>query len=141
MNKLFYLLFLLIRPLCSADSTDWGKIINISLVGYVMVLLALFVIYLFMSALSRVIAKSYEIKENKQAALKGSGHLEIRNKKGRAPSLETVAAIMMAIDKTYELHREEEKAIMTIEKFVRPYSPWSSKLYAMRNQPWQTLKK
>jgi hypothetical protein len=31
--------------------------------------------------------------------------------------------------------REDENAIITIQKMMKPYSPWSSKIYSLREQP------
>lgn len=44
------------------------------------------------------------------------------------------AAIAMAIYEATELH-DDENAILTIENTVRNYSPWSSKIYTLREVP------
>jgi len=47
---------------------------------------------------------------------------------------EVYAAIAMAIYEATELH-DEENTILTIKNTVRNYSPWSSKIYALRKIP------
>ena len=45
------------------------------------------------------------------------------------------AAIGLALH-LYMAHvREYEKAVVTIQKIMKPYSPWSSKIYGLRQQP------
>jgi Na+-transporting methylmalonyl-CoA/oxaloacetate decarboxylase gamma subunit len=45
------------------------------------------------------------------------------------------AAIAMAIYEATELEHDEENAILTIKNTVRNYSPWSSKIYTLRETP------
>jgi hypothetical protein len=47
---------------------------------------------------------------------------------------EIFAAIAMAIYEATELH-DDENAILTIKNTVRNYSPWSSKIYSLRETP------
>ena len=47
---------------------------------------------------------------------------------------EVYAAIAMAIFEATEMH-DEENAILTIKNTVRNYSPWSSKIYTLRETP------
>ena len=47
---------------------------------------------------------------------------------------EIYAAIAMAIHEATELH-DEENTILTIKSTVRNYSPWSSKIYSLREMP------
>jgi len=47
---------------------------------------------------------------------------------------EIYAAIAMAIYEATELH-DEENTILTIKNTVRNYSPWSSKIYTLRETP------
>jgi len=57
--------------------------------------------------------------------------------KVRSGDEEVSAAIAMALHLYFaELH-DYERTVLTIKKVVRPYSPWSSKIYAMRNMPRQ----
>jgi hypothetical protein len=54
---------------------------------------------------------------------------------GRDEELETVAAIGLGIELYLADIHDYEKTIMTIKKVVRPYSPWSSKIYGLRQNP------
>jgi len=47
---------------------------------------------------------------------------------------EIYAAIAMAIYEATEMH-DEENTILTIKNTVRNYSPWSSKIYSLREVP------
>ena len=47
---------------------------------------------------------------------------------------EIYAAIAMAIYEATELH-DDENTILTIKNTVRNYSPWSSKIYTLRETP------
>jgi len=53
----------------------------------------------------------------------------IDNKSG-----EVFAAIAMALYEATELH-DEEDSVLTIKDTERGYSPWSSKIYSMRETP------
>jgi len=61
---------------------------------------------------------------------------EVQNKAaGQDQELETVAAIGLGIKLYLEDMHDYEKTVMTIQKVVRPYSPWSSKIYGLRQNP------
>ena len=63
-----------------------------------------------------------------------SRQIEVENK--NAYNLAEVAAVI-----SYALHlyqqdiHDYEQMILTIQKVVRPYSPWSSKIYGLRQIP------
>jgi len=71
-------------------------------------------------------------KANKE--INESGQTEVENK--NADNLAEVAAVI-----SYALHlyqqdiHDYEQMILTIQKVVRPYSPWSSKIYGLRQIP------
>lgn len=48
---------------------------------------------------------------------------------------EIAAVIAMAIDMHIKDIHDYEKTVLTIQKVMRPYSPWSSKIYGMRQVP------
>ncbi len=54
---------------------------------------------------------------------------------GQESELEVVAAIGLAIHQYLEDMHDYEKTVMTIRKVVKPYSPWSSKIYGLRQNP------
>ncbi|MBC7874512.1 MAG: hypothetical protein H7Y01_10975 [Ferruginibacter sp.] len=51
---------------------------------------------------------------------------------------ETAAVIALAIQMYINQVREYENSIITIQKIMKPYSPWSSKIYGMRQQHTHT---
>ena len=51
-----------------------------------------------------------------------------------AQSGEIYAAIALAIYEATEMH-DEENTILTIKNTARNYSPWSSKIYTLRETP------
>lgn len=48
---------------------------------------------------------------------------------------EIVAAISIALNAYLQNIHDYENVILTIQKVVRPYSPWSSKIYGLRQYP------
>ena len=48
---------------------------------------------------------------------------------------EVYAAIAMAIHEITESEHDEENTILTIKNVDRSYSPWSSKIYTLREIP------
>ncbi len=72
-------------------------------------------------------------KKNKAAAHAGNAsaidHTEIEN-----DSSEAIAAISMALYQHLNAHDYEE-TVLTINKVKRAYSPWSSKIYTLRETP------
>ena len=48
---------------------------------------------------------------------------------------EVSAAIAMAIYETMESEHDDENTILTIKNVDRNYSPWSSKIYTLRELP------
>lgn len=50
---------------------------------------------------------------------------------------ETAAAIGLALNLYYKEIHDYELAILTIQKVIRPYSPWSSKIYGLRQIPFK----
>ncbi|MEI6123146.1 MAG: hypothetical protein WCQ95_05895 [Bacteroidota bacterium] len=48
---------------------------------------------------------------------------------------EVAAVIALAIDMHIRDIHDFEKTVLTIQKVMRPYSPWSSKIYGLRQMP------
>lgn len=48
---------------------------------------------------------------------------------------DTVAAISLALSMYLKEAHDYEKMNLTIKKVIRPYSPWSSKIYGLRQVP------
>lgn len=100
--------------------------ITIAITGYVIVFTALVILYFVFTAVSRILlirtkrhlARSGRLKNLKDSEINISG--------------EVSAAIAMSVYLTAVLH-DEESGILTIKKISKNYSPWSSKIYGLRN--------
>ncbi len=101
--------------------------IVIAIVGYTVVFAALVLLYFSFSAVSKLVNKNIKIK------LRRSGKIsaEASDEDISVPA-EVAAAIGLALYMSTQLH-DEESNIITIKKVSRTYSPWSSKIYGMRN--------
>jgi len=96
-------------------------------------LLSVFIILILLSLLFKLIG-SIAIVSSNQRAMKASGLSKEEAKGITRQSGEIYAAIAMAIYEATELH-DEENAILTIKRSVSSYSPWSSKIYTLRETP------
>ncbi len=71
--------------------------------------------------------KSEETAEVKQEVAPSVEEKEI------SPEVATVIALAIHL---YDMKmKEDENAIITIQRIMKPYSPWSSKIYGLREQP------
>ena len=48
---------------------------------------------------------------------------------------EIVAAISLALSLHMQDIHDYEKTVITMQKVMKPYSPWSSKIYGLREKP------
>lgn len=101
-----------------------GNALIISVVGYFIVFCALASLYLVFYYAPRVL----KIKLKKR---KGSTSSEIREEEITG---EVSAAISMALYLHFNQYHDEESRNLTIKRESRLYSPWSSKIYQVRNQ-------
>lgn len=100
--------------------------LTIAIVGYVTVFLALAVLYFAFTYIAKIIKLQI-----RQKLLRKGVKVDECCKEIDIPG-DVVAAISTAMYMTLMLHDEESK-ILTIKKVSRTYSPWSSKIYGMRN--------
>ena len=106
----------------------WG--IGMAVIAMSIVFLSLFVLYLFFQQLGL----RFQGNRKKKALIK-EGKLEEALKMTDANTGDVYAAIAMALYMyTSEMHDIEE-AVLTINKVSRTYSPWSSKIYGLRQIP------
>jgi len=99
----------------------------IAIVGYVIVFIALASLYGLFKAMPRLITMRLKHKH------KGKGHKVIVPEEKMISGEET-AAIAMALQLIFDEMHDEESGVLTIKKVSKAYSPWSSKIYAVRNQ-------
>jgi len=99
--------------------------IIIAITGYIIVFVALVILYLAFTAVTKILliktkrhlAKSGKLKDLKDSEIQISG--------------EVSAAIAMAVYLHTYLH-DNENCVLTIKKISKAYSPWSSKIYGLR---------
>jgi len=113
---------------------DPNKIIEndgllISVVGYVVVFLALLMLYIFFSNITRFLI----YRQRKR--LKGAGKESNLHKDKLSMTGEVNAAISMALYLHFEEIHDFENTVLTIKKVQKTYSPWSSKIYGLREYP------
>ena len=100
--------------------------IIIAITGYVIVFAALVILFFVFSGVSKLLLIKTKRHLAKSGKLKNISDKEIRI------SGEVSAAIAMAIYLNTMLH-DDESDILTIKKVSKVYSPWSSKIYSLRN--------
>jgi glutaconyl-CoA/methylmalonyl-CoA decarboxylase subunit delta len=105
----------------------------ISIVGILIVFVALIILYKVFAWISWLISWNIRQRLRRQGKLTGSDHYSLEIPADHS------AAIAMALYLYNELH-DEESNILTIERKSRYYSPWSSKYYNMR-KPTQQYRK
>ena len=103
--------------------------LEVALVGYTIVFAALVLLYAIFSNMPKLI--NYLAKKR----LRAEGKVEIAEKDTLDITGPEAAAIAMAIHQYFEEQHDEESNVITIKKVSRRYSPWSSKLYGMRETP------
>jgi len=100
--------------------------ILLAVLGYVIVFTALVILYLVFNFLPKLI--HLRVRRKLQEMGKSIHHHEMVGVSG-----EVNAAISLALYLyMHELH-DEESHVMTIRKIAKTYSPWNSKIYAVRN--------
>jgi len=100
----------------------------LTVVGYSIVFSALVVLYFVFFQISKLLNMQLKLKLRRQGKLDQAAE-------GKGLSIipgEVAAAISMALYISRQLH-DEESNILTIKKVSRVYSPWSSKIYGLRN--------
>jgi hypothetical protein len=101
--------------------------IVIAIVGYIVVFAALVLLFWFFNTIPKILYYKRG-KKNKSDGYLSNEKMEL------AIAGETTAAIAMALNLYLSEIHDEESGIITIKKVSKAYSPWSSKIYAVRNQ-------
>lgn len=99
----------------------------VAIVGYLVVFASLVLLFLFFNFLPKLIY----LKVGNLLRKKGK---EVPDIKEMGIPGETTAAISMALHLYFSDFHDEESGVLTIKKVSKAYSPWSSKIYAVRNQ-------
>ncbi len=111
------------------DNISKGDGILITVVGYLVVFMSLLFLYLVFNQISKFLI----IRTRKK--LKASGHNDESGTDDLNVSGEVNAAISLALHLYFEEAHDFENTVLTIKKVKRPYSPWSSKIYGLRQFP------
>jgi len=102
----------------------WG--IGMTFVGMAVVFLALLLLYLLFFNISKI------LNARLRNSLKKSGK-ELSDAAASAePNAEVNAAIATALHLYFSELHDNESTVLTINKVARAYSPWSSKIYGIK---------
>lgn len=99
--------------------------IGIAITGYIIVFLALVLLYFVFTFLSKGLLFNTRRRLSKEGK-------NITDNKELHISGEVTAAIAMAIYLSRDLH-DEESDVLTIKRISKTYSPWNSRIYGMRD--------
>jgi Na+-transporting methylmalonyl-CoA/oxaloacetate decarboxylase gamma subunit len=99
--------------------------IGMTVIGYVVVFIALLLLYIIFFNLTKV------LQINVKKLLRREGKV-IEIKEDLSVSGEVNAAIAMALHLYYSEMHDKEDTVLTINQTSRTYSPWSSKIYGLR---------
>ena len=111
-------------------SIDWGFAGVVCGVGIGMTFLILVGLILFIKLLSWAVS----LKDKKPAVDSAKAEVKAVEKTStnEHPTSHEQAAIALAMHLYFDAH-DEEPHVITIEEVEKRYSPWSSKIYNMRN--------
>jgi Na+-transporting methylmalonyl-CoA/oxaloacetate decarboxylase gamma subunit len=101
--------------------------IIIAVTGYVIVFVALLLLYYLFSGLSKFL--TWQVKQ--KLIRTGRFPKHIKKDEELHISGEITAAIAMAVYLCRDLH-DDESNVLTIKRVSKNYSPWSSKIYGLR---------
>lgn len=112
--------------LLNVDTQEW----TITIVGWLIVFAALVLLIIIFTNLPRLFNIKIP-KRNKAANTVGN----TVDSDSKYLSGDETAAIAMALHLFFEEQHDEESNVITIKRIQRRYSPWSSKIYGVRNFP------
>ena len=102
--------------------------LGMTVIGMVIVFVGLLLLYIVFYNLTKLI----QVKLRR--GLRKEGTIDKEKKDISIPG-EVNAAIAMALHLYFQELHDEESAILTINRASKIYSPWSSKIYGMRQHP------
>lgn len=103
-----------------------GDATSMAIVGMFVVFSSLIILAIIISNTSKLLT----YKQKKRLKEKGIDTVE---NKDIAISGEINAAIALALSMYFAEIHDDETTILTIKRAPRPYSPWSSKIYSLRD--------
>lgn len=102
--------------------------IGMTVIGYVIVFIALLLLYIVFYNLTKLLAGNL-----KRSLIKKGQPIDV--KQSLEMSGEVNAAIAAALYLYYNELHDQENTVLTINRVSRTYSPWSSKIYSLRQYP------
>ena len=102
--------------------------ILITVAGYVVVFLSLLLLFVIFTNLTKI------LRMNIRKKLQDAGKTDVKEEELSIPG-ETNAAIAMALYLHYQEIHDFENTVITMKKVQKAYSPWSSKIYGLRQFP------
>ena len=111
-------------------SINWGYSFVVTAIG----IGTTFALLVFLIYAINLLSAAIKATEKKEAPEKKEEVVEVANETTTEthPTPHEQAAIAMALHLYFDAH-DEEPHVITIEEVERRYSPWSSKIYNMRN--------
>lgn len=121
-----------IDPTVHQAAKDFVKLdpigIGMTAIAMSVVFFALILLYLVFKNIARI----YSIDFKKRSLIK-KGKVEEAEKIAEDPTGELGAAVAIALYLYQNELHDYENTLLTIKKVARSYSPWSSKIYGVRN--------
>ncbi len=108
------------------DENGYGMTIT----AMVVVFIGLFLLYFVFKYIGKI-----AFGLSKRRAMKSYGFTKEQAKSAASESGEVFAAIAMAINEVMEEDHDDENMVITMKNVARNYSPWSSKIYTLRELP------
>lgn len=103
--------------------------VGIAVVSIGAVFVGLICLYLISKASDKV---AFSLRKKR---VKMSGYTKEEARDLAAESGEVFAAIAMALEEISEEDHDDENMVLTMKNVARSYSPWSSKIYTLRESP------
>lgn len=109
----------------------------LALLGYLIVFAVLVMLFLVFQNLPKILGSiTYVRKEAKKMREQlFTEHKPDQSEEDEVLTGEVCAAIALALHTELYAAHDEEDMRLTIQKISRSYSPWSSKIYGVNNQP------
>lgn len=104
--------------------------VGMTITAMIVVFLGLIVLYLVFKQVGKT-----AVSLSRKRAMKVSGVSKEQAKDMANESGEIFAAIALAIHEITEDEHDDENTVLTIKNVARNYSPWSSKIYSLRELP------
>jgi Na+-transporting methylmalonyl-CoA/oxaloacetate decarboxylase gamma subunit len=103
--------------------------VGLTVIGMLVVFASLFLLFIAFKNLIKVLNYLRRIKQRRK------GEILTADIKEDVHTGEVNAAIAMALYLYSQEQHDQESLVLTINKVARTYSPWSSKIYSLRQHP------